>query len=1264
MNGQQAPAEGLAADPQTPAQGISSSTYQAQSHFLPEAASADDATDGVTANASATKAPSHAFAHDVPATGESGELYVALVNSDASPSLARNDHKLLSFRKGDYLLSTQIIGEWHWGHVRGKDAPDDYGYFHPNSVRKAVQVSLKASDDDENEGKKEEDAKPVAVKTEDDSDHVKPLPKDVPVKKEEAAEQNSSPSCCQMISFDRDTDAWKARLRFPSGEVDDDAVISAVFGKASGDKKNPEHVCLEEEYGCYIDLPSVIKEGSDERRYAGEVYVRSKNQRIIERAGDGVAKRLDEAVASHLQNDPTTLNAAVGNSPSSHRINDSVEAHVSDVEFNPKHRSWSTMISFPNLDEKTSDVLIRSVFGPATKQVTQSLQRTALENQFGCAVLPFARRKRSGWHYTSVLLAAADKSKVNAAMPQLLEMLKEGNEKDESEETLKWIPPHANSKGGIFTEGPNLVVPDQFWEIGPIQTYRSRWYAQLVVSHPLVDKTSCVSAVFGDVSGEGKPRNQISLEEEYSCEILVKYFSNGRTLESITIICMGESAINYATKKIVGLLNTNARSFRPLDVCRPQKVGNKNGRYGQTILVRAGAFSLRVMEAALGVHTSSTKTEKTKEIERRFRCSIEITTSNTSIRISCHHQQRCQSAAECIMESLETAAIDILQVKKLWSTLEGKKRNRNSVEESFLSSPKRLRSPGKSLVVVGSPDSQPDNTQGQKRCINYTECGSFAEGIDGDIAAGSSKKPRLSPKALPGFSTPSSSILPSNLVPVSPDLARSARFPIGCHVMHHSGDTIVPGTVAAVYIKLESPGLVAGSSYDVCYGIGKLGSTNAFAPEKELQFASRCPVSVDPSFVPEGQMVSRDPDGWIPGEVISSFTGVGDVSESYMMTLLGGAGKVSGIPRDMIRYRGRLSSLEQGRSKQASLSNVRDDASTASAFGSMSSSFVGSAATDSSATVTQRLVIPSEIEIDAIKKYLYGNGGSIATKMSEKLGISISVVGPGLGEEKDSPSGVRQSPCVVLNGSLNRVSRASKVIEHILVEKCYNGNNKSALKDSLCWLSSDIERSSSSPTQNPPTNEASEVQAGRKDDTNDAEEGEIFDDCAAVEENNSTEYDDLPEKPANFEDVASAINVIIMEKGPLLVGQVNTQFRQKYGCPIDYRSLGYDKLKDLILAVPHVYLKTTTRNDNGRAEIYVHSQFKRIIKNVLDLFAENSPIALKDLKPMYRERYRSGLDHEKIGFKKLKDFVETFPCLRMRVTGKNTIMIFLEKSED
>lgn len=230
----QAPSEGCAATSQIPVENINArSMDQAQSHFLPEAASADATEDGVAASASASakESPSHPPARDVSASGESGALYVALDDSDASSSLASNDHKLLSFRRGDYLLSTQIVAEWHWGHVRGKGAPADHGYFHPDSVRKAVQVKP-SGNGDKNDGEKQ-DAKPAAikaVKTEDENDDAKSLAKDAPIKTEDDDKSKVTPSCCQMISFDQDIDSWKARLRFPSGEVDDNAVISSVFG--------------------------------------------------------------------------------------------------------------------------------------------------------------------------------------------------------------------------------------------------------------------------------------------------------------------------------------------------------------------------------------------------------------------------------------------------------------------------------------------------------------------------------------------------------------------------------------------------------------------------------------------------------------------------------------------------------------------------------------------------------------------------------------------------------------------------------------------------------------------------------------------------------------------------------------------------------------------------------------------------------------------------------------------------------------------------
>ena len=455
MDGQQAPAGGFAADSQIPAQGVS--MYQAQSHFLPEAASADP-TDDATGSASASGESTHAPAPAV--SGNSRELYVALVDSDASSSLAKNNHKLLAFRQGDYLLSTQVIGDWHWGHLRGNDMPDDFGYFHPNSVRKAVQVTLKPSGNgDENDGEKQ-DAKPAAikaVKTEDENDDAKPLAKGDPIKTEEGEESKGTPSCCQMVSFDRNSDTWKARLRFSSGDVDDDVVISAVFGQASNEpdsKKNPEHARLEEEYGCYIDLPSAVKEASGERRYQGEVYVRSKNQRIVERACDAIAKVLEEAAARRFRKDSPTSQP---NTEDTHndKATDSDFCDIADVTFNPKHRTWGTRISFPCLHEDASDALIQSVFGPAMAVITQGAQKAALERKFDCMILPSAKQKKKVWRYHSIIVAATDKSKVDSTIPKLLEILQNVNKKEEkSTRVLKWTPPHA-VEGGKF--GNNIV---------------------------------------------------------------------------------------------------------------------------------------------------------------------------------------------------------------------------------------------------------------------------------------------------------------------------------------------------------------------------------------------------------------------------------------------------------------------------------------------------------------------------------------------------------------------------------------------------------------------------------------------------------------------------------------------------------------------------------------------------------------------------------------------------------------------------------------
>mmetsp|Transcript_27139 Transcript_27139/g.78309 ORF Transcript_27139/g.78309 Transcript_27139/m.78309 type:complete len:667 (+) Transcript_27139:227-2227(+) len=575
--------------------------------------------------------------------------------------------------------------------------------------------------------------------------------------------------------------------------------------------------------------------------------------------------------------------------------------------------------------------------------------------------------------------------------------------------------------------------------------------------------------------------------------------------------------------------------------------------------------------------------------------------------------------------------------------------------EFVISSPKSGDAKGKKRQMIGATDE--------------SEKLEFAEGADSNVAAGATKKPRLSTETATNTNVPNTWLL-ATYVAVGEKLANSAQFPPGSQVMTAHGNIVVTGTVFSVYMKLTQPKLSPGSSYDVCYTVDThsgISSSGKITPisEKDLQFASGCPVFISPSLVPVAQCASNEADGWIAATVMSSFQCTGEANESYLVSLLDGAGKVNGVPRDLLRYRKMSQPPSQSKSKPKETSKAREDESTASALGSISSSFVGSTATsESSATVTWRLDIPSEIGFDAVREHLHGEDGAVASKMSQKLGINIFVMGPDLvrpadlmlGQHlqdllsADTPNDSR-SPCILLIGPSDRLAKATKVIEHILVQKAYSGDDKEAMKRMLRFvaaISSNIVDGQTCPAASMKAKETDTVrppacQEDRRGFPNAASEA-----AAHIQERSV---------PESFAEVAAEILKIVSQMGPVLIGTVNIEFRKRHGKPIDCQRLGFDKLKELILNIPSVYLKSEQRQ-NGHVDIYVMSRVRMVSEKVLRLVRERGHVPLSQLKAFYKERYNKILDHERIGFPKVTLLVDAIPNLTIKVIGTNNRVIF------
>ena len=108
--------------------------------------------------------------------------------------------------------------------------------------------------------------------------------------------------------------------------------------------------------------------------------------------------------------------------------------------------------------------------------------------------------------------------------------------------------------------------------------------------------------------------------------------------------------------------------------------------------------------------------------------------------------------------------------------------------------------------------------------------------------------------------------------------------------------------------------------------------------------------------------------------------------------------------------------------------------------------------------VVRRIDIPETVDANKIKGALVGPGGKINGRMQTKFGVIISILG--LDDAVSSSvvdsfsklgpiSFTAGDKCIMIQGSERKVHDAAKVVIHMLVNKCYDGNDKNALTREL-----------------------------------------------------------------------------------------------------------------------------------------------------------------------------------------------------------------------
>ena len=108
--------------------------------------------------------------------------------------------------------------------------------------------------------------------------------------------------------------------------------------------------------------------------------------------------------------------------------------------------------------------------------------------------------------------------------------------------------------------------------------------------------------------------------------------------------------------------------------------------------------------------------------------------------------------------------------------------------------------------------------------------------------------------------------------------------------------------------------------------------------------------------------------------------------------------------------------------------------------------------------VVRRIDIPETVDANKVKGTLVGPDCKINERMQAKFQVTISILGL---DDAISSSAVESfsklgpisykvgDKCIMIQGSERKVHDAAKVVIHMLVNKCYDGNDKNALTREL-----------------------------------------------------------------------------------------------------------------------------------------------------------------------------------------------------------------------
>jgi len=171
---------------------------------------------------------------------------------------------------------------------------------------------------------------------------------------------------------------------------------------------------------------------------------------------------------------------------------------------------------------------------------------------------------------------------------------------------------------------------------------------------------------------------------------------------------------------------------------------------------------------------------------------------------------------------------------------------------------------------------------------------------------------------------------------------------------------------------------------------------------------------------------------------------------------------------------------------------------------------------------------------------------------------------------------------------------------------------------------------------------------------------------------------------AKRELIIERIELLVGRHSPLDSGRLPLLYKEEFNESLDYKALGYDKMKPLLETMPSIELRTSskgpplilmmrekwTTSDGGQSKIAMktHEPARTTVSvaetraRVKCLVSSNAPVDMCDLPRLYQEAYSDGLDYKALGFNKLKEFLATIPSIRIQ-TSEESLVSLLYMSE-